>query len=61
MLAIMETQKKYENFCISESYKYLMGMRDMQDKKGGGLMVLTVGSELLMAGGSEQATRTYWR
>ena len=39
MLAITETQKKCENFCISESYKYLMGMRDMQDKKGRALMV----------------------
>ena len=36
MLAITESRKKYENFCISESYKYLMGMRDIQDKKGGG-------------------------
>ena len=33
VLAITETQKKYENLCISESYKYLMGMRVMQDKK----------------------------
>ena len=34
MLAITETQNIYEKLCISESYKYLMGMKDMQDKKG---------------------------
>ena len=48
MLAIMETQKKYENFCISESYKYLMGMRDMHDKREGGFMVVARSRELVM-------------
>ena len=35
MLTITETQKKYENVCIPEDYKYLMGMRDMQMRGGG--------------------------
>ena len=35
-------------FCISESYKYLVGTRDMQDKKGGGLMVVARSRELVM-------------
>ena len=48
MLAIMETQKKYEHFCISKDYKYLVGMRDMQDKNGGELMVVARSRELVM-------------
>ena len=36
LLAITKTQKKYENFSISENYKYVTSMRDMQDKREGG-------------------------
>ena len=36
LLAITETQKKYENFNMSENYIYVTSMRDIQDKKGEG-------------------------
>ena len=48
LLAITETQKKYENFSISESYKYVTSMRGMQDKRGGGLMVVARAEEIEM-------------
>ena len=48
LLAITETQKKYENFNISENYKYVTSMRDMQDKRGGGLMIASRAEEIEM-------------
>ena len=48
LVAITETQKEYENFCISENYKYLTSMRDMQDKRGRGLMIFARAEEIEM-------------
>lgn len=40
ILCLTETQQKFEKVNFSRDVGYITSMRDMQDKKGGGLMIL---------------------
>ena len=48
ILCLTETQQKLEKNNFSKNVKYVTSMRDVKEKKGGGLMILYKNGNILM-------------
>ena len=48
ILCLTETQQKLEKINFSKIVKYVTSMRDVKEKKGGGLMILYKNGNILM-------------
>ena len=48
ILCLTETQQKIEKISFNKSIKYITSMRDVKEKKGGGLMILYKNTNFLI-------------